>query len=335
MKRYRTIVPGLLLVLLFAACRPSMAADDTQDFIGLITGELRSTAHQVGMDLKAMATQANLHLAIYNSSGAVENIYAVYQRPGTHLGFVQSDVLAFVAKVESDPRLALIAQKIKWVYPLYDQEVHILARPDIPDLAALNGRSIAIGDPQSGSYLTSRLILEIAGVKPRSIQPIGGDAALDALKRAAVDAMVIVDGMPTERLVLDVSPMDGLHLVPVTHSGIRAFYPACRIPSGTYPWQTGDVETVSVRNVLVAYDFHNRHCDTIGTLAQLIRDNMAWLRINGHPKWKRVDLDATVSGWDQYSCVTDYSPWATIDAEGGPDREPNPVAEAIQAMFRP
>ena len=334
MKRCGTILSGLLLFSL-SLCRPGMAADDdAQAFLGLITGEPRSTAHQMGMDLKAMAVQHNLHLAIYNSAGSVENVYAVYQRPGNHLGWVQSDVLAVVAKVKSDPQLKPIASKIKWVYPLYDKEVHILARSAIADLDDLNGCTIAMGRVQSGSYLTSRLILEIAGVKPGRIEAIGVKAALARLKAASIDALMVVDGMPAESLVLDVSPFDGLHLVPITHDGIRSFYPADRIPSGTYPWQTGDVETVSVRTVLVAYDFHDRHCDAIGTLAQLIRRHLPWLRENGHPKWKQVDIDAVVPGWERSLCVTEYMPISDAATGSAADR-PNPVADAIKALFRP
>ena len=45
-------------------------------------------------------------------------MFAVYQRPATQLGIVQSDVLAFVARVETDPVLKRIATKIKMVFPL-------------------------------------------------------------------------------------------------------------------------------------------------------------------------------------------------------------------------
>jgi len=42
----------------------------------------------------------------------VENIYAVYQKPKTQLGIVQSDVLAFVAKVETNPVLDSIKEML-------------------------------------------------------------------------------------------------------------------------------------------------------------------------------------------------------------------------------
>lgn len=329
------IVVAWVMLSLFGAI-PAEAAEVEQDFLGIITGDMKSTAHQVGMDLKTLVKRFNIHLAVFNSSGSVENIYAVYQRPGNHLGLVQSDVLAFVAKVRTEPRLKLIADKIKWVFPLYDQEVHILGRAAIRSFSDLEGKRVAIGHAESGTYLTSRLLFEISGIEPGSMVAIGHAQALRELKAGRIDAMVTIDGFPVERLALDVSAADGLHLVPVAGDGVRAFYPAARIPSGTYPWQQADVDTVSVKAVLVAYDFRNHHCDAIGNLARLMRDNLEWLQFNGHPKWKTVDLDETVKGWEPYKCVLNYIPADPAEEiESSPVRKPNPVADAIEAVFRP
>ena len=49
-----------------------------------------------------------------------------------------------------------------------------------------------------------------------------------------------------------------------------------------------------------------------------------------------MGLNETVKGWEQYKCVNDYTPTA-IEAETEPSaaRKPNPVADAIEAVFRP
>jgi uncharacterized protein len=332
----RVIVMVWVTMMALAGSLPAAAAEDEQDFLGIITGDEKSTAHQIGMDLKALVTRSGIYLAVFNSSGSVENIFAVYQRPGNHMGLVQSDVMAFVAKVKSDPQLKLIADKIKLVYPLYNQEVHLLGKEGIRSFSDLAGKRVAIGNEESGTYLTSRLLFEIAGVQPRQMVAIGNSPALAALKAGSIDAMVTVDGFPVERLVLEIVPADGIHLVPITHDNIRAFYPTTRIPAGTYPWQVADVDTVLVKAVLVAYDFRNYNCEIIGHVARLIKDNLDWLRSNGHPKWKSVDLNERVNGWQQYPCVKDYIS-ATIESEteSAPGRKPNPVADAIQAVFRP
>ena len=330
------IVMAWIMSVLLAGPLNALATDMEQKFLGIITGDMKCTAHQVGMDLKALLKRNNIHLAVFNSSGSVENIYAVYQRPGNHLGLVQSDVLSFVAKVKTDHRLKLIADKVKWVFPMYDQEIHILGNTQIASFGDLHGKRVAIGPVESGTYLTSRLLFEISGVLPSEMSAIGNAQALAALKAGQVDAMITVDGVPVEQLALDVSAADDLHLVPITHDGIRSFYPTSRITAGTYPWQAADVDTVSVKAVLVAYDFRNHHCGTIGTVARLIMENMDWLRFNGHPKWQSVDLNAPVMGWERYKCVQHQAPPAIeTDNEPSRTREPNPVADAIEAVFQP
>jgi hypothetical protein len=51
----------------------------------------------------------------------------VYQRPGTQMGIVQSDVLAFVSRVQSEPVLKRIAKKIKLVNEHHARDVVVRA----------------------------------------------------------------------------------------------------------------------------------------------------------------------------------------------------------------
>ena len=48
----------------------------------------------------------------------------------TQIGIVQSDVLAFVSRVQSNPTLVKIAQKTKMVFPLYNEEINFIVRAD-------------------------------------------------------------------------------------------------------------------------------------------------------------------------------------------------------------
>lgn len=329
MNKLMIVVAGLLLLSV------SVCAEETTVPLGIITGDMESTAYRIGMDLKYLAEKNGMDVAVFESNGSVDNIYAVYQRPGSHLGVVQSDVLAFVVKVQSDSQLKLIANKIRWVLPLYRQEVHILANVRVSRFSDLQGKRVAIGPVGGGTYLTSQLLFEIAGIVPDSILTIGGAAALAALKAGRIDALISVEGAPVERLSLDVFPTDGLHLVPIVHDGVRRLYPVARIPAGTYTWQKDAVETVSVRAVLVTYDFRNHYCEAIGKLAWLIRENLNRLRFNGHPKWQTVDLENTERQWQPYPCVTGYTPTvggATDEVSPAPTS--NPVAAAIVTVFR-
>jgi TRAP transporter TAXI family solute receptor len=335
MKPFKIKVAWLAAVLLFAFL--SWANAQTHDpFLGIITGNASGTAYRIGEDIRALSNRYGIHVMVHPSKGDIENIAAVYQRPGNHLGLVASDVLAFVDKVEDAPQLKLISQKIKWLFPLYDRDVHLLAGKKIKTFRDLEGCRIAVGNKQSGTFLTSRLLFEIAGLKPLELIAMGGGQALAAIRDGRIDAMMIVDGAPVDWLADWVSSNDGLHLVSITDARIRDFYPTCRIPSGVYPWQATDVKTISVKTVLVAYDFRNQYCHMIGRLAWLIRKNLPWLRQHGHSTWKTVNVKESIKGWKPYECVSDYTPSDYEErVHKQTERRPNPVVDAIQAVFQP
>jgi uncharacterized protein len=320
---------SLAVVLVILPASVAMAATD----IGIITGGEKGTYYQFGLNLQSLAKQNGFNLSVYPSRGSIENVYAVYQKPLTQLGIVQSDVLAFVVRVQSDPVLKRIAKKTKMVFPLYNEEIHILARPGIAEFDDLTDRRVAIGREGSGTYLTARLLFNVSEVVPREMVPIDTDEALAALKAGRVDAMFYVAGYPVKLFSEGVSESDGLALVPITNKSITEFYPRSEIPANTYAWQTKTVETVAVKSVLISFDFRLRDCDYVGKFAKTVSDNMDWLIKNGHPKWKTVDLNYPLKGWEQYDCVRKY-----LGKAGGPTtptKSPasNPVMDAIKQML--
>ena len=150
----------LNVLILLALCATTAVVPDRLDAapaeLGLITGGERGTYYQFGLDIQRLLKQPTtptVALSVYPSKGSVENIYAVYQRPATQMGIVQSDVLAFVFRIQSDPVLRRIARKVKLVFPLYNEEIHILGRKGIVDFDDLADRRVAIGREGSGTYL--------------------------------------------------------------------------------------------------------------------------------------------------------------------------------------
>ena len=246
MKSMRLVLAfGLLIVLTLAGT--SGAAD-----LGLITGGERGTYYQFGLNLQTLVKAHGIDLAVHTSRGSVENIYAVYQKPGVQMGIVQADVLAFVSRIQTDPILKRIASKTKMVFPLYNEEIHILGRREITDFDGLADRRVAIGREGSGTYLTARLLFKTSEVAPKEMVPIDTDEALAELKAGRIDAMFYVAGYPVKLLSEKVAAADGLALIPITNKSILEFYPAAEIPTGTYTWQEAAVQTAAVKAVLVS-----------------------------------------------------------------------------------
>ncbi len=319
---------SIAALLMFTASSAEPAGE-----LGIITGGEKGTYYQFGLDLQRLVKQAGIDLSVYPSKGSIENVYAVYQRPATQMGIVQSDVLAFVARVQSDPVLKRIAKKTKLVFPLYNEEVHLLGRREITDFDDLTDRRVAIGREGSGTYLTSRLLFKVSEVTPKEMLLIDTDQALAELKAGRIDAMFYVAGAPVKLFLESVSETDGLALIPITNKSITEFYPRVEIPASTYPGQSTAVSTVAVKATLISFDFRRRDCELVGQFAQTVSSNLPWLVKNGHPKWKSVDLAAPLKGWEQYDCVSQRLGKGSRSSAVGKPSGGNPVMDAIKDML--
>jgi uncharacterized protein len=329
-------VLGIVTVALTTPGSSWAAAAAAAEPMGIVTGGEKGTYYQFGLNLQKLMKTHGIDLKVSTSKGSVENIFAVYQRPATQLGIVQSDVLAFVARVETDPVLKQIAKKIKMVFPLYNEEVHVLGKKGLADFDALAGKRVAIGREGSGTYLTARLMLKVAEVEPQQMLTIDTDEALAELKAGRIDAMFYVAGAPVKLFAEGVTEADNLAFVPITNKSVTEFYPTAVIPAQTYRWSSTPVSTVAVKSVLVSFDYRRRDCDNVGRFAQVLASNVGWLTDNGHPKWKVVQLDYPLKGWEQYDCVrkrlvkTPTTPTPTAVKPAG---DPNPVFDAIKNVL--
>jgi len=318
------------LVVLLAGVGAAWAAED----MGLITGGDKGTYYAFGLDLQKLVKPQGINLTVHPSKGSVENIFAVYQRPSVQMGIVQSDVLAFVARLQSDPTLTRIAKKTKMVFPLYNEEIHLVARKGITDFDDLAGRRVAVGREGSGTYLTSRLLFKLSEVVPAEMVYIDTGEALAELKAGRVDAMFYVAGYPVKLLKDDITEKDNLVLVPITNKSILEFYPQAEVPAGVYSWQPTAVVTAAVKAVLVSFDFRRKDCDNVGRFSQILATHLDGLQKGGHPKWKVVDLNYPLRGWEQYDCVRKYLGKAAGPAATAPPRPgQNPVFDAIKGVL--
>lgn len=324
-KRWVTVGLILFFVLFFSGA--SSALD-----MGVITGGTKGTYYQFGLNLQELVKSKGIRLSVYNSKGSIENLYAVYKRPRTQMGIVQSDVLAFVSRIQTNPLLKRIAMKTKMVFPLYNEEVHLLGRQDVVDFDGLAGKRVAIGKEGSGTYLTAKLLFEVSDVRPVEMIAVGTDDALKKLKEGTIDAMFYVAGYPVKLFAEEVNEEDGLALIPILNKSIVEFYPRVEIPNHTYQWQPEAINTVAVKAVLVSFDFRRANCEFVGQFAQTLYANIDWLRENGHQKWKSVDLDYPLRGWDQYDCVKKF----IVRKPSAPEKtsdEINPILEAVKDIM--
>lgn len=272
--------------------------------LGLITAGEYGTYYQFGQDLRRLLKPHGFNVLIHSSNGAADNVRALATRPDIHLAIIQSDIVAAVTDQPPSVAMRTFADGMRLVFPLFDEEVHIVARSGLTDLKDLTGQRVAIGREGSGTYFTSIALFHVAGVEPAAMIAMEGREAIKQIRAGRIDAMVTVAGRPVRFLRDAVTASDGFSLVPLTGAAIRDAYGATEIPAGTYPWQSQAVRTVAVTALLVTYDPDGRHCEMIGRFARHVVAGLSWLVKNGHPYWKRVDFDKPIKGWRPSECAS-------------------------------
>ena len=324
-----TMKLALILISVLALMGEAYAVE-----LGITTGSEKGTYYQFGLNLKELVKQYNFQLNVLPSNGSIDNINLVYRKPQAQLGIVQSDVLAFVARVQTNQVLRDVSQKIKMVFPLYNEEIHLIGKKGMSGFDDLTGKKVAIGAEGSGTYVTAKLLFEVSKVKPGEILTIGPEEGLAELKAGKIDAMFYVAGYPVKLFTEKVSEQDGVALLPVLNPAVVQFYPNAEIPAGVYAWQKEPVSTVAVKAVLIAFNFRTANCYNIGQFAAIIAENMDWLIANGPPKWKAVDLNYPLKVWEQDDCVRAQLEKGRKSKGSKSSADLNPVLDAIKEILR-
>ena len=311
-------------ILAALALTPVSAAEFEKN---IMTGGPQGTYIQIGRDVAALGKTCGLTLNVKESAGSLENFVGVRNSKNTQFGIVQSDVLEYLKTFEADdPEVQQAVRGVRIMFPLYNEEIHVLARTDIKDMGDLAGKKVAVGVKDSGTFLTSSLILDILQVKTGERVPLNPDAALPKLLAGEIDAFFYVAGAPAA--LFKNNPIDGakFHLVPITEAPLLATYTQSRIDAGTYTFQKEPVELIAVKAVMMTYDYdikrnayQRESCKAVSEFSSLILNNLDTLQATGHPKWKDVDLTALPPGWQVGVCVKagmalDYKPACTAPA---------------------
>jgi len=300
---WRTAIQGL--VLLVFCLVPAAAARAIE--LGLITAGEGGTYYQFGLDLKHLVKPHGIDLNVHSSRGSVDNIFALQQpRPRIQMAIVQSDVLEFVASQPSNAAVTEIARNTRLLFPLFDEEIHVVGRAGIETFDQLDRKRVAVGPEGSGTTLTARVLFKLAGIVPAEIVAIDAREALARLKAGDIDAMVYVAAAPVKLLTDHVTAADRLSLIAISNKSILEAYPRVEIPAQLYEWQPTAVTTAAVKAVLVSSGVSGRNCESVGRFAQHVASGLDWLVRHGNPRWKQVDLNVPVTGWKQDACVRKY-----------------------------
>lgn len=270
--------------------------------VGLIGGWAGSTDARIAADIAVLTEDGDrLRVLPMLGRGPIQNIADLALLKGVDTAILHEDSLARTMRNGAIPR----ESSVQYITKLFQEEIHILARPEIVRLEDLRGKIVSAGPAGGGVELTATELLQRAGVHA-SLAHAEDFAALDGLHGGSIAAMVVVGGKPVPLLQM-IGPGSGLHFltVPLTPSIVDAYLPSSLDPS-QYPalMQAGPpVETVAVGAVLATLSASpdtqrakrvNRFVNTLFTRIDRTRQP------GFHPKWQEVNLTAQFPGWTRY-----------------------------------
>lgn len=281
--------------------KESTVSENTKNYYGIATGSSSGTYIVFGRDIKKMADKKIL-LKVLETKGSKDNFDRLLDGAnGVNFAIVQYDVL------QSEDKSKLFrknkSEDIKMIFPLYAEEIHILARKDseIKTFKDLEGKRVAIGEKNSGTWISMENLKKKMGVKWTGVEK-GFDDGLKDLTAGKVDALIYVAGSPTKKLGnLSAGASQFIKLIPIPKDdNLSKIYTPTVIKADTYSWIEEDVTTYSIKSILVAFNSKEgtQEYQAVSDLVKVLLTNLPNLKQLGHPKWKEV-------------CPTDYVnvPW--------------------------
>jgi TRAP transporter TAXI family solute receptor len=286
--------------------------------VTIISGGVAGTYVRIAADIATVLDDGDaLRILPVIGKGSRQNIKDIMYLRGVDLGLVQSDTLE---NAKRDPELADAERQITYIARLYNEEIHIVARADIPDVRQLAGKRVNIDLAASGTAATARLFFERLGVTPTFVN-LDQRTALEQLRTGQIDANVFIGGKPVQA----VSEFRGdgrFRLLPLPYDPrLQDIYFPAEFSNADYrdlvpPGQT--VETVAVATILAAYNWpegSERYQRLSRFVDAFFSKFDEFSKPGRHPKWQEVNIAATVPGWRRFKPATDWVERSTGGAQ--------------------
>jgi len=311
MKRFTSSVLNLVAIFLFAPT--SLLAQSTEqtrqqvnnNTIYIVSGSLTGTNAALAWDMaKLFDNGYDLRVLPILGRGSVKTTEDVLYLRGVDAGMVQADVLDFFTKFDVIPN---IKDKLKYISAMHREEMHVVVRRDsgFDSLEDLQDKKVNFGPSTSGTFLTSSVVFDKKGITLKALsEPY--DFALEKLKKGEIDALTRVAGAPTSFLE-QVTADSELMLLPVDDIG--APYEPATLTSDDYPGLIApdtSLETIAVPSVLMAYDHpEGKRRTRVGKFVREFRARLPELKTGSsfHKKWKDVDIQAQLDGWQRWGVI--------------------------------
>ncbi|KWW17271.1 hypothetical protein AS888_21915 [Peribacillus simplex] len=241
--------------------QPDSSGQDLSNRMLIIaTGDMSGVYFTVGQRLSALYERYNGAVSgTQVTQASIENTELVSQHRA-EIGFTTVDVLELPSTNKS---------RLRALTTLYSNYVQIVTtkRHDIDSLDDLAGKRVSVGTSGSGTRLIAERILLETDLQPEqlNLSYLSFTQAAEALQNGSIDAAFFSSGIPNYEIAYT-SKQTELSIIPIPKDIIDRLqkqygvYAQNEIPVDTYKGMQKEVQTISIKNVLVTYDeMSDRH----------------------------------------------------------------------------
>lgn len=267
---------------------------------GQLSGSYMTFADELG---QVLDDGDNLRVIPMVTYGAASNMDDLLYLRGVDIAVTQSDVFEYFRTQRKTPNLD---SRVNYIIRLPVSELHILARKEIRTLEDLRGKKVSFGPQGAGSSLTGSIVFQRIGIKVEQLF-LDNPSAMQKLASGEISALMRQIGKPID--VFAKIPKDSpYHLLPIPFSKIFAdYYTLGEFTSKDYPGLVPEgtsVDTLAVPAVLAVFNWpkgHDRHRRVARMVESMFTNWEKFRQPPRHPKWRDVNLAATVPGWTRWS----------------------------------
>jgi TRAP-type uncharacterized transport system substrate-binding protein len=276
--------------------------------VGIVGGLFTGTYMRLAAEMAtALDDGDNLRVLPIVSYGAASNLDDLLYLRGVDLAITQSDVFEYFRTVRKTPNLE---RRIHYIIRLPISELHILARDDVHSLEDLRGKKVNFGPAGTGASLTGTIVFQRLGINVQQVM-IDQSSALQKLESGQIDAIARVLPKPVD-FFSKIPTNSGLHLVNIPFTKMfEDYYTLGEFTKSDYPnlLQGHDrIDTIAVPAVLAVYNWpkDTERYQKVQRFVQYLFNRWdTFQHPPYHPKWRDVNLAATVPGWTRFSAADD------------------------------
>jgi TRAP-type uncharacterized transport system substrate-binding protein len=269
--------------------------------VGLAGGFIEGAPLRLAAEIARVVNEGDkLHVIPIVTQGATENVNSLLYLRGVDAAIINTDALD-----EYKAQVPFIERRLVYILSLFPSELHIFVRPEIRSLEDLRDKKVNFNTQGTAAAYSGPLIFSRLGLNVEKMF-IPHQVALEQMKRGAVSAVVFVTSKPVDAF-LKGRWDPGFKFLPVEYdTKFEDYYLPSSIEAADYPNlipKGQRIATIAVPTILAGYNWPQQS-DRYGRVARLVDHLFSRLdRLQSpgfDPKWKEVNLRATVPGLERF-----------------------------------